>query len=41
MGWPEDEVMVWIMGLRKYGLVAEEKAESGADHFRYAAVEQP
>ncbi len=35
---PEDEVMVWMMGLRKYGYVAE-VADSGRDgYFRYAAV---
>jgi hypothetical protein len=37
-GWPQDEVMVWMMGLRKYGHVAEEKAGAGEERFRYAAV---
>jgi predicted Rossmann fold nucleotide-binding protein DprA/Smf involved in DNA uptake len=37
-GFPPDEVMIWIMGLRKYGYVAEQP-EAGADgYFRYAAV---
>ncbi|HBV95105.1 MAG: MarR family transcriptional regulator [Candidatus Dormibacteria bacterium] len=38
---PEDEVMVWIMGLRKYGYVAAEKAATGDDYHRYAAVRRP
>ncbi|MGA9115098.1 MAG: MarR family transcriptional regulator [Candidatus Dormiibacterota bacterium] len=38
---PEDEVLVWIMGLRKYGFVAAEKAATGDDYHRYAAVRQP
>jgi predicted Rossmann fold nucleotide-binding protein DprA/Smf involved in DNA uptake len=37
-GLPEDEVMVWLMGLRKYGYVSERDATEGG-HFRYAAVE--
>ena len=36
-GLPEDEVMVWVMGMRKYGHVAEEGGVDG-DRFRYAAV---
>jgi DNA-binding IclR family transcriptional regulator len=36
-GLPEVEVMVWLMGLRKYGYVAE-RDEDGDGHFRYAAV---
>ena len=38
---PEDEVMVWTMGLRKYGYVAEEKGVSDDGHHRYAAVKRP
>ncbi len=38
---PAEEVMVWMMGLRKYGYVAEEKAASGDSFYRYAAVERP
>ena len=37
-GFPEDEVMVWLMGMRKYGYVAEQEADG--DFFRYAAVER-
>ena len=36
-GFPEDEVMVWMMGMRKYGYVAEQPAPDG-DYFRYGAV---
>jgi predicted Rossmann fold nucleotide-binding protein DprA/Smf involved in DNA uptake len=38
-GFPQDEVMVWMMGLRKYGHVAEKDA-SADGYFRYAAVER-
>lgn len=37
---PEREVMVWLMGMRKYGYVAEEGAPDG-DRYRYAAVRTP
>jgi hypothetical protein len=40
-GFPEDEVMVWTMGLRKYGYVAEEKGVSDDGHYRYAVVKRP
>jgi DNA-binding IclR family transcriptional regulator len=40
-GYPEAEVMVWTMGLRKYGYVAEEKGVSDDGHYRYAAVRRP
>jgi DNA-binding IclR family transcriptional regulator len=35
---PEDEVMVWMMGLRKYGYVAELGGSGGDGYFRYGAV---
>jgi hypothetical protein len=38
-GFPEHEVMIWVMGLRKYGHVAE-LADSPDGYFRYAAVER-
>ena len=38
-GHPEDEVMLWLMGLRKYGHVAEIPEVDG-DYFRYAAVKR-
>ena len=39
-GFPHDEVMVWMMGLRKYGYVAEQKDVTAEGYFRYAAVER-
>jgi predicted Rossmann fold nucleotide-binding protein DprA/Smf involved in DNA uptake len=38
---PTDEVMVWVMGLRRYGRVVEEKAAARATEYRYSAVRQP
>lgn len=36
---PADEAMVWLMGLRKYGFVAEVKGGADAEgYFRYEAV---
>jgi DNA-binding IclR family transcriptional regulator len=39
LGAPPEEVMAWVMGLRKYGYVAEEQADDG--YYRYRAVRQP
>jgi predicted Rossmann fold nucleotide-binding protein DprA/Smf involved in DNA uptake len=38
-GFPEDEVMVWMMGLRKYGYVAEVPGANSDGYFAYGAVE--
>jgi predicted Rossmann fold nucleotide-binding protein DprA/Smf involved in DNA uptake len=38
-GFPEDEVMVWVMGLRKYGYVAEVSGANSDGYFAYGAVE--
>jgi len=38
---PAEEVMVWVMGLRKYGHVVEEKGSGRAAEYRYAVVTQP
>ena len=36
---PTDEAMTWLMGLRKYGWVAEVKGGADGDgYFRYEAV---
>ena len=35
----EDEVMVWLMGLRKYGYVAEVPGANGDGYFAYGVVE--
>ena len=37
-GHPEDEVMIWIMGLRKYGYVTEQPDVSEDGYYRYVAV---
>lgn len=40
LGFPEREVMFWVMGLRKYGHVAEVAAPAEDGYFRYQAVER-
>jgi hypothetical protein len=37
---PEDEVMVWTMGMRKYGYVAELPSAGPDGYFRYQAVQR-
>lgn len=37
---PSHEVMVWLMGLRKYGWVAELKEVADEGYYRYEAVER-
>ena len=39
-GQPPDEVLIWIMGMRKYGYVAEKDADDDG-YYRYAAVSKP
>ncbi len=39
-GLPENEVLVWVMGMRKYGYVAEQD-ETDEGYFRYGAVKAP
>lgn len=39
LGRPAGEVMTWVMSLRKYGYVTEERAGDGS--YRYRAVRQP
>ncbi len=36
---PGDEAMLWLMGLRKYGRVAEVAGSADDGFFRYRAVE--
>ena len=40
LSFPEREVMFWMMGLRKYGHVAEVAAAAADGYFRYQAVER-
>jgi hypothetical protein len=37
IGVPENEAMFWVMGMRKYGLLAELPQPDG-DQYRYQAV---
>jgi len=36
LGCPSEEVMFWVMGMRKYGVVAETEEEDG--YFKYQAT---
>jgi sugar-specific transcriptional regulator TrmB len=40
-GLPAPEVMVWLMGMRKYGYVVEQKGSGRASDYRYAVVAKP
>ncbi len=40
-GQPDAEVVVWMMGLRKYGYVVEEKSPGRVVEYRYAVVRKP
>ncbi len=37
-GLPSAEVMVWVMGMRKYGYIVEQKGTGRTWEYRYAAV---
>lgn len=37
---PTHEVMFWVMGLRKYGWLVEDKEVNDDGYFRYEAVER-
>jgi hypothetical protein len=38
IGYPTHEVVFWVMGMRKYGYVAEIKEVTDEGYFRYQAV---
>jgi predicted Rossmann fold nucleotide-binding protein DprA/Smf involved in DNA uptake len=40
LGCPTSEVTFWVMGLRKYGWVAEDKEVTDEGYFRYQAVKR-
>jgi hypothetical protein len=40
LGRPSHEVTFWVMGMRKYGYVREEKEVTDEGYFRYGAVER-
>lgn len=37
---PSSEVTFWVMGMRKYGYVREEKEVTDEGYFRYQAIER-
>ncbi len=39
IGAPENETMLWVMGMRKYGLLTDLPEPEG-DYFRFKAVER-
>ena len=40
LGAPTSEVTYWVMGLRKYGWIREDKEVTDEGYFRYEAVER-
>lgn len=40
-GLPSDEVMAWVMGMRRYGHVSVEKEPTEEGYYRYRAVGAP
>ena len=40
IGHPSDEVLFWVMGMRRYGHVVEVEAPTDEGYFRYASVRQ-
>ena len=40
LGAPTSEVTFWVMGMRKYGYVHEEKEVTDEGYFRYQAIER-
>ena len=40
LGRPADEVVLWVMGMRKYGWLAELKDVTPEGYFRYEAIER-
>jgi hypothetical protein len=40
LGCPAFEVTFWVMGMRKYGYVAEDKEVTDEGYYRYQAIER-
>jgi predicted ArsR family transcriptional regulator len=40
LGYPTSEVTFWVMGMRKYGYVAEDKEVTDEGYHRYQAIER-
>lgn len=38
IGAPAHEVLVWVMGMRRYGYLSEVKSSAGDGYFRYQAA---
>jgi predicted Rossmann fold nucleotide-binding protein DprA/Smf involved in DNA uptake len=35
LGYPSHEVMIWVMGMRRYGLIIEMPKERADDYYQY------
>jgi predicted transcriptional regulator len=40
LGFPTSEVTFWVMGMRKYGFVTEDKEVTDDGYYRYQAIER-
>lgn len=40
IGHPADEVLYWVMGMRRYGKLIEQPEPNDAGYFQYARVER-
>ena len=40
LGCPSNEVLFWVMGMRRYGYVREVKGATDEGYFRYEALEK-
>jgi len=40
IGCPSDEVLFWVMGMRRYGHIVEVEDPTDEGYFRYASVRQ-
>ena len=40
LGYPTSEVIFWVMGMRKYGFVTEDKEVTDEGYYRYQAIER-
>jgi hypothetical protein len=40
IGFPAEETVYWVMGMRRYGHLVEQPDEDDEGYFRYAVVEQ-
>jgi hypothetical protein len=35
LGYPSNEVMIWVMGMRRYGIITEIPKERADDYYQY------